>query len=305
MNNLVNYYSICQVCGEEKPISQSPTCRKCCFTDAGKAYLKQYKKTLNTVCERCGRIWKHPSESKLCRACIAKEKQTGKTLEERYGKERAEQISNKMSIAGKRHTGKNNPNYGGKYQKWTAAHEAQKGKTLEEWLGKEKANALRKKRSENARGKNNSMYGKPAPKKSGCGIQGYYKAFYFRSLLELQFIFMMEKQGYHIRTAETKEFRVNYEYEGSSRTYCPDFYIKETEEIVELKPESKRNNSEVLAKELAAKEIYGDKYKILTEYDIKEPIENNEILRIYKEGGIVPSNIEKFEKAISKSHKRR
>ena len=298
---MVNYYSICQVCGEEKPVSQSPTCRKCCFTDAGKAYLKQYKKTLNTVCERCGRIWKHPSESKLCRACIAKEKQSGKSFEERYGRERAEQILKKMSIA---FSGENNPNYKGKYQKWTASHNKQKGKSLEEWLGKEKADALRKKRSENAKGKNNSMYGKPAPKKSGCGIQGYYNNFYFRSLLELQYILMMEKKNKQIETAETKEFQINYIYEGRNRTYHPDFYIKDEQKIIELKPKSKRNHPEVLIKEKAAKELYGEKYEILTEDNI-QPTKNKEILKLYNEGKIKPSNKEKFEHALNKNYKRR
>lgn len=58
-------------------------------------------------------------------------------------------------------------------------------------------------------------------------------------------------------------------------------------------------------KEQAAKQVYGEKYKILTECDIENPVENSEVLRIYKEGGIIPSNIEKFEKAVSKKHKRR
>ncbi|MBR4316812.1 MAG: hypothetical protein IKP65_07630 [Alphaproteobacteria bacterium] len=41
---------------------------------------------------------------------------------------------------------------------------------------------LKKKYSEKSKGKNNPMYGKPAPKGSGNGVSGWYKGWFFRSL---------------------------------------------------------------------------------------------------------------------------
>jgi hypothetical protein len=103
------------------------------------------------------------------------------------------------------------------------------------------------------------------PKTSG-GISGYYKNIYFRSSLELAFLYEFCNK-YEIISAE-KNFRVSYINENNlDSIYCPDFYIKETDEVIELKPKSLLNTPKNILKFQVAKKHFKN-FKVLTEENV-------------------------------------
>ena len=124
-------------------------------------------------------------------------------------------------------SGKLNPMYGKKiFDIWVEKYGIEEAKKREiTWKAK---------LSLKNKGKNNPMYGKEAPSKSGYGIHGWYKKFYFRSLHELKFILTCERFGLKIVSAG--KIRVKYlSYSGNERTYSPD-YIVDNKYLVEVKP---------------------------------------------------------------------
>ena len=77
--------------------------------------------------------------------------------------------------------GENNPMYGKSfYDIWVQKY----GKVIAD----EKMLEYKKKQSINNSGEKNNMYGKPSPINSGNGICGWYKDWFFRSLLELSYM---------------------------------------------------------------------------------------------------------------------
>ena len=87
-------------------------------------------------------------------------------------------------------------------------------------------------------GKNNPMYGRPAPIGSGNGWSGWYKNWYFRSLRELSYMInVIEKKNYKWQTAESKDLYIPYtDYDGHNRLYRADFFVND-KLLIEIKPE--------------------------------------------------------------------
>lgn len=86
----------------------------------------------------------------------------------------------------------------------------------------------------------NSM---PKNGKGGRGYKsGYFNGYYYRSSYEKQFIKLCLEHNIKIESAETKEFRVSYEFEGKKRCYYPDFYLPDYNVIIEIKPISLLND---------------------------------------------------------------
>jgi len=149
------------------------------------------------------------------------------------------------------------------------------GKTLKDvWInkyGNERADNMEKERriklSASLRGSKNPMYGKPCHSGSGRGIKGWYKTYFFRSLMELSYIIMLERFGINFVSAERSDLKIKYtSMDGNERTYVADFLVA-GKYLVECKPKGLINNKEVKIKELAAKkfcEARGLKYKITT-----------------------------------------
>lgn len=276
-------------------------------------------------CDECGREWDSnllnqligykKYNKDLCRGCkqhrqcilgirkkqyinagiTAKKRQTGKTLEEILGKEKAHIAKQKNSKA---NSGKNNANFGGIHSHGFGNKEQKdkfKGKTFEEIYGIEKAIKLKKQRSFYSSGERNPMYGKPSPQGSGNGWSGWYKNWFFRSLKELTYmIYVIERFNLKWKNGEQKKYKIDYvDWKGNNRTYHPDFLLEE-KYLVEIKPKKLWNSDTVKRKQEAAKkwcDENGLTYKLticlkqLTFKEIKYLIEKGELVFInrYKE----------------------
>jgi len=104
------------------------------------------------------------------------------------------------------------------------------------------------------------------PKNSG-GISGYYGDLYFRSSLELSFIHLYKEKNYTLLSAENNEYKVIYYLNGKEKSYYPDFFVAETETVVEIKPYSLLSyNNNKLKLESANKAFQN--FKVFTERDI-------------------------------------
>jgi hypothetical protein len=111
---------------------------------------------------------------------------------------------------------------------------------------------FKQKQSNNNKGSNNSMFGKPPPHGSGIGWSGWYKGKFFRSLLELSYIVnVLEKTGHTWQTGEQKKFSIQYtNYNGTIRNYYSDFIVEN--QMIECKPTSLWNSKAVQEKANAA-----------------------------------------------------
>lgn len=143
-----------------------------------------------------------------------------------------------------------------------------KGKTLEEIYGKEKADMIKLKNSKSNSGENNPMYGKPSGYFTGGGISGKYKQYYFRSLLELSFILEMEYENVNFISAENSKFKIEYEYENTTRNYFPDFYLIDSDTVIEIKPYRSLNDR---LNKVKFEKAYGtfNNFVIITEKNIE------------------------------------
>lgn len=189
------------------------------------------------------------------------------TLVEKYGEKKAKILFNEMIERHKESFRKNHSTE--EKKKELAEKTSHLGKTngmhgrsvYEVWIekyGKEEADRklenLKRKTSEKSKGKNNPMYGKPAPIGSGNGISGWYKGWYFRSLRELSYMInVIEKEEHTWRSLDnTSDFRIKYiDKNCHERSYCPDFLIDD-KIVVEIKPKKLQGLENVLRKENAA-----------------------------------------------------
>lgn len=117
-------------------------------------------------------------------------------------------------------------------------------------------------------GENNPMYGKERPVGAGNGISGHYKSHYFRSLLELSYLMYLLSNKIDFESAEKKKYRIPYLLDGIKKTYAADFYLIETNQLIEIKPKRLTTTKQNIEKFKVAKEIYKEKYKVLTEHEI-------------------------------------
>lgn len=219
--------------------------------------------------------------------------QKGKTYEELYGKENAIKKINNL---------KNNiknidlTNFLKGNKKYNQSRKGKKHPTWNEIYGEEQSNLRKKNLSKKYSGKKNPMYGKPTPKKAGNGICGWYKNWYFRSLLELSFMInFIERKKINWCSAENKKYRIEYKkYDNSDRTYFADFVL-EGKILAEIKPKRLINTPLIQLKAIAAHAFCKNKgleYKIFTENDF-EKLSKNKIYDLYKKNEI---------KLLKKSH---
>jgi hypothetical protein len=256
-----------------------------------KEYETAYRNRLNNFI-------KHNND--LCTSCILKKQyssgartsifkemniaNTGKTLEERFGKEKADLTKSKMSDA---NSGTSNSNYGGKYSKGFAEdHLYTGGKTYEELYGVEKATSMKDNLSNKFRGELNPMFGKPSPKGSGNGWSGHYKDVYFRSLLELRYLIYLTENKIHFENGELKKNSIPYvDFDGTNRNYFPDFVLDDGS-VIEIKPKNLINSANNKCKFMKATQLFGSKFIILTEEDIPV-VTIEEYTNLFESGALV------------------
>lgn len=254
---------------------------------------------------------------------------------EKYGKEEADKrMEEYKQNCSERFKGEKNPNYGKKrsgesiakqkatnvannYAAWKTPEFIEKmkkvskvkeilnGKSIYEyWLekyGKEEADRREfemneGQRKNTPRGENSPHYGKPPPKGVGHGWQGWYKDVFFRSLTELMFIIPIVDNNIPYINLEAAEYGILYEINGEKHMYHGDFLVGNN--FIEIKPLSKQNNIEVLAKKEAAL-----KYCAEHGYTFKFecPLLDYELIRSkYLNGDIKPQErfVDKFEKCF-------
>lgn len=216
------------------------------------------------------------------------------TWDKRFSKEKASEL---RELFKEKFSGENNPMYGDQsHTKGLVAYSKScKGKTLEEIHGAELAKTMRKQMSISRSGKNNPMFGKPSPQGSGNGWSGWYKKFYFRSLLELSFLvkFCPESSAEDISIPYIDQF-------GHARTYHPDY--RNANIIYEIKPKKLiRSKDNILKFEAAKKYCINNNliFHLLTEDDIIRLTEE-EIYNLYSTKEI--KFISRYEKLFQEKY---
>lgn len=156
---------------------------------------------------------------------------------------------------------------------------------------------FKKKQSDNNKGIKNPMYGKKSPIGSGNGWSGWYKGWYFRSLLELSYmLFVIDRFNLDWECGEKRENKIEYYINGEKKNYFPDFIIK-NKYVIECKPKKLWNTPINKIKFKYAKSYCKSNnlvFKVIDCYKIKK----EELISIYKTGAI--KFIEKYESKISK-----
>ena len=142
-------------------------------------------------------------------------------------------------------------------------------------IADEKMAAMKIKKSQNALGENNPMFGKPAPKGSGAGWSGWYNGWFFRSLRELTYVLQIESEGRKWESAESRNYKIEYfDQNGQIRNYFPDFLVDD-KFLVEVKPLRLQKTAVNIAKKLAAEKyaVYNQlEYVIIDVIPIKKEI---------------------------------
>lgn len=206
----------------------------------------------------------------------------GKTHIEMYGEEKAREMYIKNSFA---NSGENNANYKGTWHGTNPAL-SNKGKIFEEIHGEEKSRIIKNKISLKVKGDKNPMYGKPSPNGSGNGWSGWYKNWFFKSLLELSFLIKyVNRFNFSCHSAENKKFRIKYlDFENVEKNYFPDFILND-KYLIEIKP-AHMCKSIINTRKKEAAILFCEKnnlkYKMitpkkLTSIEIKNLIESNNI----------------------------
>jgi ribosomal protein S21 len=296
------------------------------------------KEKIGQVCLSCSvkgiskplyRRYKNKQFDRRCSRCDSAISYT--TIRKRDHAERKLKLCNKCAGKGKHNnSGKNNPFYGKTHSKETKERLAAVDKSYTQtddfkrkcikagesngmhskslydvWLtkyGKEEADKrqanLNIKRSENALGVKNGMYGKPSPMYSGKGWSGWYKGWYFRSLRELSYVInVLEVKKLIWKSAEC--FRIPYiDSEGHNRTYSPDFLVNNSI-LVEIKPKRLKTLGDNKFKKIAATKYCKEHNLIFKIFDVRRNrLTIKEFVDLYQNRKI--ELIERCEKAINK-----
>lgn len=210
---------ICKECGREVILKSKQKIRDTYFLNICRICrqkIKDKNKNLKRNCPNCNNVisYNYTSDyydairkNTLCKSCMIN-----------IGKFKKGHISHKQSL----------------FQCWYNKYG--------ESIAKEKLLNFKMKQSLLNTGIKNSMYNKPTPVGSGNGWSGWYKNYYFRSLLELSFIVkILERFKFNWISAECKELTIKYtDYNGTPRTYRADFLVN-NKYLIECKPKKLQN----------------------------------------------------------------
>lgn len=111
---------------------------------------------------------------------------------------------------------------------------------------------------------------------------GWYNGLYFRSSLELSFLFLNKEVSFI--SCEKNKYKIIYEKNGKQKVYYPDY--SDGDIIYEIKPstllEYKDNNLKINK----GLELYGDKYKVITEKEVPY-LDKTKILELIETGIVI------------------
>jgi hypothetical protein len=111
---------------------------------------------------------------------------------------------------------------------------------------------------------------------------GWYNGLYFRSSLELSFLFLNKEISFI--SCEKNKYKIIYEKDGKQKVYYPDY--TDGDIIYEIKPnnllEYKDNNLKINK----GLELYGNKYKVITEKETPY-LEKDKILELIESGVVI------------------
>jgi hypothetical protein len=140
---------------------------------------------------------------------------------------------------------------------------------------------LASKKSVNATGSNNPMYGKPAPINSGGGWSGWYQGHYFRSILELSYLKQLLDNRIQFANGECARYAIAYQLGSVDRTYFCDFVLTDLGQFVEIKPQKLVATDVNAAKFAAARNKHGNSFIVLTEADV-HVLDKEELAAMYQ-----------------------
>lgn len=277
------------------------------LVDLAKSFWKNGERKRN--CPKCGSAIEYKDkwsyiyayqDNRRCKPCVCKDtaiehdykiKFLGKN-NPFYGKKHTDKTKKLLSNQDKTHClGENNPMKRPEMRAYFSKLLTGSGNPM---YGKVVSSETRKKLSVHSKGKNNPMYGKPTPSGAGNGWANWYKGHHFRSLRELQF-FITEVEGKGMSCESAQKYRIPYKsYDGTERTYQPDFLVGNS--LIEVKPKKLWDTPLVKLK----KEV-GEKFCIENglEYKLIDIEPNSSILKDkYLNGEIrfVEKYKDKFEK---------
>jgi hypothetical protein len=196
-----------------------------------------------------------------------------------YSVYKTDEFKQKISKINK---GENNPMFGKSvYDVWVEKYGLE--------VANKKLIDYKEKQSLLSRGEKNPMFGKPAPKNSGNGICGWYKGWFFRSLLELSYmIFVIERFNLSWESGESEKYKIKYEADGVNKNYFPDFVINE-KYVIECKPKKlwKIKINEVKFK--FAKD-FCDKNNLIFKIKDITKLKKAELLNLISNGDVVLTN---------------
>lgn len=251
----------------------------------------------------------------LCSSCASiksieiygnsmKGKSVKSVWEEKYGEDIANELWNKRNIKTSESVQKSLSKLSkiDKQNKWGRKKEENNFYGRAHTINTKEKISRTKKRNGSSIGEKNSMYGKPSPQGSGNGWSGWYKGIYFRSLLELSYLKYLIDNNINFDNGEKTKYRITYfnSIKNRNANYFPDFYLIDTQEIIEVKPKKLVGALNNIDKHKKAKELYGDKFKILTEEDIIK-ITNEEIKKIYDSKDLI--FIERYDLKFKENYK--
>jgi hypothetical protein len=266
--------------------------RQCPSCDIKITYSNKYTlKTAtikNTICKKCA-LLNHNKQ-------MGEEQRLGLRENGFKGKKHSDETRSKLSESklGKKLTEAHKQSISKGLLEKEGEHYMGKGGLYGIWLEKyskevadQKLIDFKFKLSKATSGSNNPMFGKPAPKGSGNGWKGWYKGFYFRSLLELSFLVnYIDRFKMQFESGEKAKWAITYtKWDGSIGTYFPD-YIIEGKYMVEIKPKALINSPLVKVKTEAAIDFCNKnnlKYKIIEPVKIDKQI----LLDLYNKKDLV------------------
>ena len=196
---------------------------------------------------------------------------------------------------------------------WMIENSPMKGKSFYKmWVSKygleianEKLEIFKQKQSINNKGEKNYWFGKTPPFGSGNGWSGWYKGWYFRSLLELSYMVnVIEKNNIKWESGESNSFKIVYKHNDTIKNYFPDFILND-KYMIECKPKKLWKTDLIVNKKNAAEEFCKKNGLI---YKLREvsKMSDDEILLLYQKGELIWIDRYKLkfeERILKKSNK--